>query len=98
MKGNIKYRLIVGVMLLFISLTLFWVGRNNNDVCRNELKLERDVNNMLEERNITLKIRFLESNMVNVIGLEDCHTKGLFFMQIGISIMFISGLMIGRFV
>ena len=86
----------MGISLLFVGLTTFWIGRQNNDICRNEFKIERDINMHLQKYNETWRI--LESNSRgDMWTLEECHSTSLLLMEIGSLIMFISGLALGRY-
>lgn len=92
-----KTKLYLGIFVLLLGNTIFWIGRQNNDICRNEFKIERDINTFLQKYNNSWVWRIQESNAFgDKIGLSECHTSSLFYMMLGSLIMFFSGLMLGR--
>lgn len=93
---NVRQHLTYGLMIIVVGMTLFWAGRNNNDVCRNEFKIESMFNQILAEKNLSFRFFISESNSLgNKIGLEDCHTVSLLFMELGSLIMMIGGFYYG---
>lgn len=92
-----KWKISLGFWLVVLGISLFWTGRNNNDVCRNELQIEHSVNNLLAKNNIKLTYTIYESNsMGTIIGLSKCHSQSLLFMEIGSLIILLGGLIFGN--
>ena len=92
-----KWKASLGFWLIILGLTLFWAGRNNNDVCRNELAINYQINQILAENNISWRYNVYElDGRGSRIGLNECHSSSLAYLQIGSLMMLIGGLIFGN--
>ena len=95
---KLSHKITMSLLWIITGLILFWGGRQNNDICRNELYLEHNINEILLKRNINLTFRISESNSIGqIIGLAKCHSQSLLFMEIGSMIMLMGGIYFGYF-
>lgn len=93
---TLKHHLIYAFMIILLGTILFWAGRNNNDVCRNELKIESMINRLLQENNISWRYTISETNHVgHKISLNKCHSNSLLYLQLGSLIMLFGGVYFG---
>ena len=92
-----EFTFILVLILLIFGIEVFQVGFHNLDLCHNEMKLEKEINKVLDKSNISGKYTIRETRTFDreVWSLSDCYLDGLEGLTKGFYISIFGAFLLG---
>ena len=85
-KNKKKYGFLSLLLLFVVAMLFFYAGFHAVDLCRNELHIEKMINDYFDDNNLTLHFRLYETNIAGSkykISDGECHIFGMSMMFFG---------------